>query len=178
MLNRAYGDVVMNRTACFKRHKRFKGGRQSIDNDERPGRYMLTKSTPCCAQIDVWPLGSLPKSVEYEYQLGLVTRFWPQNWRWTAYLRNLCHARWPMTKIQSRPRLSGTAWSFRWRRKLLVKNYGYTKFYCNSLLLQAAYFRIRQTKKTLFTYNKRKKHSFLTCSSSTSEDICHRKKAF
>ena len=28
----------MKFTACFKWHERFKGGRQSIDDDERPGR--------------------------------------------------------------------------------------------------------------------------------------------
>ena len=38
MLNTAYGDVVMKRTACFKWHERFKGGRQSNDDDKRPGR--------------------------------------------------------------------------------------------------------------------------------------------
>ena len=38
MLNTAYGDVAMKRTTCFKWHERFKGGRQSIDDDERPGR--------------------------------------------------------------------------------------------------------------------------------------------
>ena len=43
MLNTAYGDVAMKRTACFKWHERFKGGRQSIDDDERPGRHTLTK---------------------------------------------------------------------------------------------------------------------------------------
>ena len=26
MLNTTYGDVTMNRTACFKWHERFKGG--------------------------------------------------------------------------------------------------------------------------------------------------------
>jgi hypothetical protein len=38
MLNTAYGDVAMKRTACFKWHERFKGGRESIEDDERPGR--------------------------------------------------------------------------------------------------------------------------------------------
>ena len=38
MLNTAYGDVAMKRTACFKWHERSKGGRQSIDDGERPGR--------------------------------------------------------------------------------------------------------------------------------------------
>ena len=38
VLNTAYGDVVMKRTECFKWHERFKGSRQSIDEDERPGR--------------------------------------------------------------------------------------------------------------------------------------------
>ena len=38
MFNMAYGEVAMKRTACFKWHERFKGGRQSIDDDERLGR--------------------------------------------------------------------------------------------------------------------------------------------
>ena len=60
MLNTAHGDVVMKSTAYFKWHGRFKGGRQSIEDDERhgiPQRQLttntLTKSTPWCAQIDV-----------------------------------------------------------------------------------------------------------------------------
>ena len=36
MLNMAYGDVTMKRTAYFKWYERFKGGRQSIDDDEGP----------------------------------------------------------------------------------------------------------------------------------------------
>ena len=38
MPNTAYGDVSMKCIVCFKWHKRFKGGRQSIDDDERPER--------------------------------------------------------------------------------------------------------------------------------------------
>ena len=37
MLNSVYDDVAMKRTACFKWHERFKGGRQSNDYDECPG---------------------------------------------------------------------------------------------------------------------------------------------
>ena len=46
MPNTAYGDVVMKLTACFKWHKRFKGGRQSNDDDERPGRPSTSISGP------------------------------------------------------------------------------------------------------------------------------------
>ena len=38
MLNAAYGDVATKRTARFKWHERFKGGRRSIEDYERPGR--------------------------------------------------------------------------------------------------------------------------------------------
>ena len=38
ILNTVYGDVAMKCTACFKKHERFKCGRQSIDDDEDPGR--------------------------------------------------------------------------------------------------------------------------------------------
>ena len=108
MLNTAYGDVVMKRTACFKWHEHFKGDRQSIDDDERPGRPSTSTYDPhvdkmntlvtWCAQIDVWPLGSLQKSVECEYPVDL-TIFWPQKWRCTASLRNLSHAWWMTTKM-------------------------------------------------------------------------------
>ena len=37
ILDTAYGDVVMKCTVYFKWCERFKGGRQSIDDDERPG---------------------------------------------------------------------------------------------------------------------------------------------
>uniref|UniRef100_A0A224XRL1 Putative transposase n=1 Tax=Panstrongylus lignarius TaxID=156445 RepID=A0A224XRL1_9HEMI len=33
MLNTAYGDVVMKRTACFRGYERFKGGRQTIEDE-------------------------------------------------------------------------------------------------------------------------------------------------
>ena len=57
MLNTAYGDIVMKRTAC---HERFKGGQQSIDGDKHPGRPSTStddphvdKTTPWCTLIDV-----------------------------------------------------------------------------------------------------------------------------
>ncbi|XP_033212386.1 protein GVQW3-like [Belonocnema kinseyi] len=46
MLNTAYGDVAMKRTACFKWHERFKGGRQSIGDDERPGCPLTSTDEP------------------------------------------------------------------------------------------------------------------------------------
>ena len=59
MLNTAYDDVAMKRTVCFKWQERFKGGRQSIDDDERPGRLSTSTDDPHvdkintpCAQID------------------------------------------------------------------------------------------------------------------------------
>ena len=38
MLQTAYGDDTMKRATCFKWHARFKDGRQSITDNERPGR--------------------------------------------------------------------------------------------------------------------------------------------
>lgn len=38
MLNVAYGDIAMKRATCFKWHERFKGSRQSIEDEERSGR--------------------------------------------------------------------------------------------------------------------------------------------
>lgn len=52
MLNTAYGDVALKRTACFKWHKRFKGGRQSIEDDERPGRPLTSNHDPKIDKIN------------------------------------------------------------------------------------------------------------------------------
>ena len=52
MLNTAYGDVAMKRTACFKWHERFKDGRQSIEDDERPGRPSTSTDDPHVDKIN------------------------------------------------------------------------------------------------------------------------------
>ncbi|XP_076337614.1 protein GVQW3-like [Tachypleus tridentatus] len=52
MLNTAYGDVAMKRTACFKWHERFKDGRQSIEDDERPGRLSMSTDDPHVVKIN------------------------------------------------------------------------------------------------------------------------------
>ena len=46
MLDTAYGDVAMKCTACFKWHECFKGGRHSVDDDERPGRPSTSTDDP------------------------------------------------------------------------------------------------------------------------------------
>jgi hypothetical protein len=38
MLRQAYGDEAMSRTQCFEWYRRFKGGRTSLEDDERSGR--------------------------------------------------------------------------------------------------------------------------------------------
>jgi hypothetical protein len=38
MLRQAYGVEAMTRTQCFERHRRFEGGRTSLEDDERTGR--------------------------------------------------------------------------------------------------------------------------------------------
>ncbi|XP_064471271.1 protein GVQW3-like [Ornithodoros turicata] len=52
MLNTAYGDAAMKRTACFKWYERFKGGRQSIEDDERPGRPSTSTDDPHVDEIN------------------------------------------------------------------------------------------------------------------------------
>ena len=52
MLNTTYGDVATKRTACFKWHERFKGGRQSIDDDEGPGRPSTSTDDPRVDKIN------------------------------------------------------------------------------------------------------------------------------
>lgn len=52
MLNRAYGDVAMKRTACFRWHERFKCGRQSIEDNERPGRPSTSTDDPHVDRIN------------------------------------------------------------------------------------------------------------------------------
>jgi hypothetical protein len=38
LLKEMYGDNVMSRTWVFEWHKRFMGGREEVEDDERPGR--------------------------------------------------------------------------------------------------------------------------------------------
>jgi hypothetical protein len=38
MLWQAYGDEAMSHTQCFEWHRRFKGGRTSLEDGERTGR--------------------------------------------------------------------------------------------------------------------------------------------
>ncbi|XP_076320188.1 protein GVQW3-like [Tachypleus tridentatus] len=52
MLNMAYGDVAMKRTACFKWHERFKDGRQSIEDDECHGRPSTSTDDPHVDKIN------------------------------------------------------------------------------------------------------------------------------
>ena len=52
ILNTAYGDVVMKRTACFKWHERIKDGRQSTGDDERPGRLSTSTADPHVDKIN------------------------------------------------------------------------------------------------------------------------------
>ena len=52
MFNTAYSDVATKNTACFKWHERFKGGRQSIDDDERPGRLSTSTDDPHVDKIN------------------------------------------------------------------------------------------------------------------------------
>lgn len=42
MLKTAYGDVAMNRVTCFKWREHFRDSRQSIEDDERPGRIFTS----------------------------------------------------------------------------------------------------------------------------------------
>ena len=52
VLNTAYGDVAMKRNVYFKWHERFKGGRQSIDDDERHGRPSTSIDDPHANKIN------------------------------------------------------------------------------------------------------------------------------
>ena len=53
VLNTTYGDVVMKRTAYLKWHERIKGGRQSIDDDERLGRPSTSTDDPHVDNINI-----------------------------------------------------------------------------------------------------------------------------
>ena len=53
MLNMTCNDVSMKRTACFKWHERFEGGRQSIDDDERPGRPSTSTDDPHVDKVNI-----------------------------------------------------------------------------------------------------------------------------
>ena len=80
VLNTGYGDVAMKRTACFKWHERFKGGRQSVDDVERPGRPSTPTDDPHVDKINTL-MRANPRlitrelAIECGYELGLITRF-------------------------------------------------------------------------------------------------------
>ena len=46
MLNTAYDDVAMKRATCFRRHKRFKNGWLSVEDDEYSGRPSTSTDDP------------------------------------------------------------------------------------------------------------------------------------
>ena len=50
-LNTAYDDVAMKRATCF-RHKRFKNGRLSVEDDERSGRPSTSTDDPHIDEIN------------------------------------------------------------------------------------------------------------------------------
>ena len=50
--NIAHGDVAMKLAASFKWHERLKGGRQSIDDNERPGRPSTSNDGPNVNKIN------------------------------------------------------------------------------------------------------------------------------
>ena len=77
MLNTAYGDVAMKRTARFKCHERFKSGRQSIDDDERSGRPSASTDNPHVDKINTLVRANRRLTIRElaEYQLSFVTRF-------------------------------------------------------------------------------------------------------
>ena len=52
MLNTDYDDVAMKRAACFRRHKRFKNGRLSVEDDERSGRSSTSTDDPHIDEIN------------------------------------------------------------------------------------------------------------------------------
>ncbi|XP_033229511.1 uncharacterized protein LOC117181052 [Belonocnema kinseyi] len=61
----------MKRTACFKRHQRFKGGRQSIDDDELPVRPSTSTDDPYVEKINTLDFrGSEPTKRRKKYVLS------------------------------------------------------------------------------------------------------------
>ena len=52
MLNTAHGDVAMKRATCFRRHKRFKNGRLSVEDDERSGCPSTSTDDPRFDEIN------------------------------------------------------------------------------------------------------------------------------
>lgn len=52
MLNMAYGDTAMKRTACSKWHERFQDGRESIEDDGRLGRPSTSTDDPHVHEVN------------------------------------------------------------------------------------------------------------------------------
>jgi hypothetical protein len=44
MLKSAYGEEFLSRTSAFEWHKMFKGGRESLQDDERKGRPSISRT--------------------------------------------------------------------------------------------------------------------------------------
>ena len=51
ILQQAFGDDVLSRTTCFEWFKRFKEGRTSVKNNERPGRPSTSKTNETVARV-------------------------------------------------------------------------------------------------------------------------------
>ena len=44
LLQKVYGDDMMSRTCLFERHKRFKEGREEVEDDHRSGRPFTSRA--------------------------------------------------------------------------------------------------------------------------------------
>ena len=53
----------MKRTACFKWHERFKGGRQSIDDDEHSERSSMSTDDPYVDKINILMRANRPLTI-------------------------------------------------------------------------------------------------------------------
>jgi len=55
MLKTAFGGQCLSRARIFEWHKKFKEGRDSVDDNPRSGRPMTSETDDCCAIVRTDP---------------------------------------------------------------------------------------------------------------------------
>lgn len=87
----------MKRTACFKWHERFKGGRQSIDSDEHAGHPSMSTDDPHVDKINTLAHANLRLIIrklaeDCEISVGSCYEILTEKFKMHRVVAMLCHA--------------------------------------------------------------------------------------